>query len=254
MARIETLHEFKLRTEWFSKDSIHCNRGEFATNGDLKKKVNPDGSLKTFETGEDGSRRLYRGNTVVFLLDGDCRERLVDIQSKLYDYCGNLLAEPLNPSTFHTTLHDLKNGFLTPELEEQMAKSEAAAKPLLREIKASGVARIRMKVTYLFNMNNTSVVLGLAPADEDNCCRLMTLYELFQNIEAIRLPYQLTPHNTMAYYRPDIYKEEELKGLKRAIEEVNREVRQLKPLEVELNTERLVYQTFSDMNHYVTEE
>lgn len=254
MARIESLHEFRLRTEWFSGESIHYNNGEFMTNGELKRKVNEDGSLKTVEIGADGSERPYGGNTVVFLLEGDYVERLVDIQSKLYQFCGNLLAEPLQPSTFHMTLHDLKNRFLTPGLAAQIQKSEAAVKPLLREIKGSGVVRIRMKATYLFNMNNSSVVLGLAPADEDNCYRLMRLYELFQNIESIRLPYQLTPHITMAYYKPGTYKEQELAGLRRAINEVNREVRQLKPLEIELNTEQLVYQTFTDMNHYVTAE
>lgn len=254
MARIENLHEFGLRTEWFSRESLHYNNGKFKTNGDLKRKVNQDGSLKTVEIGEDGSERPYGGNTIVFLLNGDCVERLVDIHAKLYQYCGNLLAEPLQASTFHMTLHDLKNGFLTPELAVQIEKSQAAAKPLLKQIKDSGVVRIRMKATWLFNMNNTSVVLGLAPVDEDNCFRLMQLYELFQKVECIRLPYQLTPHITMAYYKPGTYEECELAGLRRAIEDVNREVRQIKPLEIELSTEQLVYQKFTDMNHYETAE
>ena len=65
MARIENLHEFRLRTEWFSRESLHYNNGKFKTNGDLKRKVNQDGSLKTVEIGEDGSERPYGGNTIV---------------------------------------------------------------------------------------------------------------------------------------------------------------------------------------------
>ncbi|MBQ8815576.1 MAG: hypothetical protein IJZ85_13900 [Lachnospiraceae bacterium] len=239
MARIENLHEFKLRTEWFSKDSLHFNEGRFMTNGSLKDKVDEEGRLKPFG-----------GNTIIFWLDEDCRERLADIQAQLYTCCGHLLAVPLHPSEFHMTLHDLKSGAPGPELTTQVEKSGKAVMPLLEGIKQNGIARIKMRAEYLFNMMNTSVVVGLSPVDEENCDRLMSLYELFQGIDMVRLPYQLTPHITMAYYRPGVYTEKELAGLKTAIRDVNRELRQLKPLEIELSTEQLEYQRFTDMNHY----
>lgn len=239
MARIESLQEFKLRTEWFSGDSLHYNDGRFITNGNLRSKVDEEGRLKPFA-----------GNTIVFWLEEDCGERLTGIQAQLYARCGHVLAEPLHPSTFHMTLHDLKSGVPGPELSEQVERSEAAVRPLLDGIKENGVARINMRAEYLFNMMNTSVVIGLAPADEENCDRLMTLYELFQKVEMVRLPYQLTPHITLGYFKPGVYTEKELGGLRTAIRDVNRELRQLNPLEIELSTERLDYLQFTDMNHY----
>lgn len=239
MARIENLHEFKLRTEWFSMDSLHLKDGRFITNGSLKDKVDEEGRLKPFG-----------GNTIIFWLDEDSRERLTDIQLQLYTRCGHLLAVPLHPSTFHMTLHDLRSGAPGPELTAQVEKSGKAVMALLDGIRENGVAQIKMRAEYLFNMMNTSVVVGLSPVDEENCTGLMALYELFQGIDMVRLPYQLTPHITMAYYRPGVYMEKELSGLKAAICDVNRELRYLKPLEIELSTEQLVYQRFTDMNHY----
>ena len=160
----------------------------------------------------------------------------------------------MDKSTFHMTLHDLKSGIPSPELLEQIAGSEKAARPVLRAIKTNGVVKIRMKASYLFNMGNTSMVLGLAPVDEENCERLMTLYDLFQRDESIRLPYRLTPHITMAYYRTGNFEESSLDGLRQVIDEVNREISLVRPIEVELSTEQLVYQTFTDMNHYRTVE
>lgn len=255
MERIETLQEFKLRTEWFSKDSLHIADGRFSTNGKLGTKVNPDGTLTNPDNPEgDWCKEKYCGNTLVFLLDEDTKVRLGEIQDKLYAAAGHVLAEPLDKSTFHMTLHDLKSGIPSPELLEQIAGSEKAARPVLRAIKTNGVVKIRMKASYLFNMGNTSMVLGLAPVDEENCERLMTLYDLFQRDESIRLPYRLTPHVTMGYYRMGSFEESSLDGLRQVIDEVNREISLVRPIEVELSTEQLVYQTFTDMNHYRTVE
>lgn len=255
MARIENLHEFKLRTEWFSKDSLHFNDGKFAVNRNLRAKVNEDGSLSNRgNISGDPYGEKYCGNTVVFLLDEETEDRLAEIQDRLYANCESIFAERLDKSTFHMTLHDLKSGVPSPELFAQVEKSEKLVKPLIGQIKSAGVVRIKMVASYLFNMGNTSVVLGLAPADEENCRKLMTLYELIQDIESVHLPYQLTPHITMAYYKPLTFEKDQLDGLQQVIRDVNREIRMLRPMEIELTTERLVYQTFTDMNHYCTVE
>lgn len=255
MERVETLQEFTLRTEWRAKDSLRIADGRFTANGNLGTKVNPDGTLTNPDNPEgDWYKEKYCGNTLVFLLDEETKARLGEIQDKLYAAAGHMLAEPLDKLTFHMTLHDLKSGVPSAELVEQMAASEKVARPLLRAIKTDGVAKIRMKASYLFNMGNTSMVLGLVPVDEENCERLMILYNLFQRDESIRLPYRLTPHVTMGYYRTGSFEESSLDGLKRVIDEVNREISLVRPIEVELSTEQLVYQTFTDMNHYYTVE
>ena len=62
---------------------------------------------------------------------------------------------------------------------------------------------IEMRASRLFNMVNTSVVLGLEPCTEADFEKLMELYREFQ--DAKPLAYPLTPHITMAYYRPGEY-------------------------------------------------
>ncbi|MCI5900273.1 MAG: hypothetical protein MRZ69_08005 [Lachnospiraceae bacterium] len=161
------------------------------------------------------------------------------------EHCAEMLAEPLVCDTFHITLHDLANGMRSQELQEKIENSEYHAKQLLGEIKAEDSHRIKLRSTFLFNMMNTSVVLGFAPAEEESCYRLMSLYERFQSV--INLSYPLTPHITMAYYKPGRYGTAQLDRLR----EVIRYVDELGRIELELNAENLAYQCFTDMNHYV---
>ena len=126
-----------------------------------------------------------------------------------------------------------------------MARSYEQGRGLLREIRACPV-KIAMKSTWLFNMMNTSVVLGFAPVDEDNCRRLMELYEAFQSV--VYLPRALTPHVTLAYYKPGVYPRYAVEGLERGI----RRVEEDGPVYLELDTEKLVYQRFASMDRYET--
>ena len=99
---------------------------------------------------------------------------------------------------------------------------------------------LRMKATWLFNMVNTSIVLGLAPADEESWCRLDEMYTTLESV--VHLGYALTPHITMAYFKPGTYTQYDLNCLRRAMRPVE--------LEVELRLEDLHYQVFQNMNHY----
>ena len=97
-----------------------------------------------------------------------------------------------------------------------------------------------MKATWLFNMVNTSIVLGLAPADEDSRNRLSDMYARLEDV--VRLGYALTPHITMAYFRPGTYSAEQAERLSAALRKVE--------LEVELSMDNLTLQSFTDMNNY----
>ena len=202
--------------------------GDFSTNPNLRKKVDEDGRFLPFH-----------GNTTVFLLNDDAKRQLQGLQEELYEKAGWMLAQKLDPATFHMTLHDLANA---PELDEdlscRMADAEQKAKALLRQWE--GQPPLKMRTTWLFNMVSTSIVLGLAPADEYSWNRLSAMYEAMEDV--VRLGYALTPHITMAYYRPGAYSQEALWGLRSALHAVD--------MEVELRMEDLVYQTFTDMNHY----
>lgn len=202
--------------------------GGFTTNQSLRKKVDEDGRFLPFG-----------GNTTVFLLNDQIKQKLQNLQQELHDTASWMLAQPLDPSTFHMTLHDLANG---PEgdmdLAERMADAGRKATALL--LQWEGRPPLRMHTTWMFNMVNTSIVLGLAPADEDSWQRLDEMYCALESV--VHLGYGLTPHITLAYYRPGSYSQQELDVLKRALHPVE--------MDVELRMEDLVYQIFRDMNHY----
>lgn len=204
--------------------------GEFQTNPNLLKKVDRDGNFLPFY-----------GNTVVFLLDDGVKEDLKMLQAQLQDAAGWMLSQPLNPETFHVTLHDLVNGSeKTLSLCQRMEETEQKAKALLAQW--ANMPPLRMKTTWLFNMVNTSIVLGLAPTDEETALRLDDMYTALESV--VPLGYGLTPHITMAYFRPGSYSAAHLQALRNVLCPIE--------LELQLDLDKLVHQRFSDMNHYTT--
>ena len=99
-----------------------------------------------------------------------------------------------------------------------------------------------MKAACTFNMVNTSVVLLLEPADDRAWQLLDDLYRRFQQVR--HLPYALTPHITLAYFRPGCYNAEETEILRSALGQVQ--------LEISLSTDNLLLQNFETMNDYQT--
>lgn len=205
-------------------------QGEFLTNPNLLKKVNQEGEFLPFY-----------GNTVVFLLEDKIKEVLAELQSQLYESSGWMLCQPLSPDTFHMTLHDLVNGTdKTADLCRKMEETKKQTEAFL--VQWRDLPPLQMKATWLFNMVNTSIVLGLAPADEKTASHLDALYTALEAI--VPLGYGLTPHITMAYFRPGRYSLEQLQSLRNTLCAID--------LELELDAGRLVYQSFTDMNHYET--
>ena len=202
--------------------------GNFSTNHNLMKKVTHTGTFLPFY-----------GNTVVFDLSSETKLTLQSLQEELYRSAGWMLSQKLVPSTFHMTLHDLVNGSdVTEDLRDRMVMAEVKVKPILERWK--GQPPLRMKTTWLFNMVNTSIVLGLAPADEDSWRRLDKMYMTLESV--VPLGYAMTPHITMAYFKPGIYTQYDLYYLRQALHPVE--------LAVELRPEDLHYQVFQNMNHY----
>lgn len=205
-------------------------QGEFQTDPNLLKKVDWDGNFLPFY-----------GNTMVFLLDDGVKEDLKMLQTQLQDAAGWMLSQPLSPDTFHMTLHDLVNGTeKTPDLCQRMEEAEQKAKAL--QAQWANMPPLRMKTTWLFNMVNTSIVLGLAPTDQETALRLDAMYTALESV--VPLGYGLTPHITMAYFRPGCYSAAQLQVLRNVLCPIE--------LELQLDLGKLVYQRFSDMNHYTT--
>ena len=196
----------------------------------------------TAKVDKDGHFLPFIGNTAVFLLDEPTKQAIIPLQEALYAHAGSLLAERLSPDTFHLTLHDLANGPPGSETRLWMAKTAAAAPQVLNAIRAEDPAPLSMKATWVFNMVNTSIVLGAEPADADTHARLSRMYTQIHPV--VPLNYALTPHITLAYFRPGCYTQTNLAPLRKALKAVD--------LTFSLQMENLVFQNFSDMNHYET--
>lgn len=211
--------------------------GDFITNPNLEKKVDREGTILP-----------YYGNTTVFLLDEATKEQLKLLQEELYQGAGEMLAQRLVPDTFHMTLHDLVNGPVKDaRLEQHMEQTTREARAILdgwhgQAAAKERVGQLRMRATWMFNMVSTSIVLGLAPADEYSWQKLDEMYCALEQV--VTLGYGMTPHITLAYFKPGVYGPEQVQKLREVLRKVE--------LEVTLQMGDLVLQEFTDMNHYET--
>lgn len=228
----ETLREFHDRVDGFTADSLPHD-GQFITRESLTAKVNPDGTL-----------RPYHGNTLIYDLDDKAKLALSQRQTLLHHRCAPMLAEPLMPDTFHITLHDLVSGPDPSAIEDDLVRAEIRTQILLYALHNDLPPVIHLRSTHVFSMVNTSVVTGFAPVSEEDCEILMKLYEYFHSV--VPLNWGLTPHATLAYYKPGTYGQEAIDALQSVI----REAEQLPPIEAALSFADLRYATFTDMNHY----
>ena len=225
---LETLSVFQQRTSYVW-DSLPAS-GSFVTNPGLTDKVGPDGKLLPFF-----------GDTVIFPLASDECAWLREVQQSLYTICGSLLAQTLPAGSFHITLHDLNSAPCLEDVAAAMALSRDASLPLIAALDDFAV---EVRPTAVFSMVNTSVVLGFEPISEADCTALMNLYERFQQV--VPLSYPLTPHVTLAYYRPGDHGEDGLRMLRNAVAAANHS---LTPRIVRLSNPQ--YCRFADMSRYI---
>ena len=200
----------------------------FSTNQNLKKKVDEYGAFLPFV-----------GNTVVFDLDEETKQCLTGLQNELYHAGSELLSNRLKPATFHMTLHDLINGSAQERgIQQRMTDIEPEVRRILSQWKSR--EPIHMQATWMFNMVNTSIVLGLKPVDVGSYGRLDAMYCRLE--EVVKLGYPLCPHITLAYYRPGQYSPNQMEALCNSLRAVD--------LRITLKAEQLILQNFTDMNNY----
>lgn len=229
---MENLHEFHARVDGFE----HCSLPHdtpLTTKPLLVEKVALNGTLLPFF-----------GNTMIFDLPQDVQLAIARMQLILHHRCGAMLAQPLAPATLHMTLHDLLNGVDEDALREPVRRTGEQAKAILaRQCRES--RPIRLTSTLAFNMTCGSVALGFAPDTEDDCARLMTMHAAYQDVVALNYP--LTPHVTLAYFRPGTYGPEDVARLAEALAEINA----LPKVRIAVDAACLHYYTFEDMNTYI---
>lgn len=233
---LETLAEFHARVDGFTHDSLPRD-GRFTTKPLLVEKIAPTGTLLPFF-----------GNTMIFDLPADVQLSIARMQLILHHRCGGLLAEPLAPSTLHMTLHDLLNGVDAATLAEPVRQTGEQAKALLASIRAAHIPPIRLTSTAAFNMTNGSAALGFAPDTEADCAAIMGMHARFQDVVALNYP--LTPHVTLAYYKPGSYGPEAVHALSAALAAIN----SLPKVHITVDAQCLHYYRFEDMNTYIRED
>lgn len=229
---METYQEFLDRIDSFEKKEIQYGNSCFMGNPSISQKVSKNNTFREFY-----------GDTIVFALDDLVKEKLAEYVDSLFQSAPECFCERLVPNTFHVTLHDLSNSPTLQNVAEQIFENELQAIEKMGEIQE--YKKIKMKSRYIFNMVDTSLVLGLYPADEDEYRKLMELYRICDDI--IKLNYPFTPHITLAYYNVNGFDLQASRLLENAVNQLNdREF-----FEIELNVSSLYYQKFKSMNHYV---
>lgn len=233
---MEAYREFLNRINSFEHKKWSFAPGDFMGNPSLIKKVKPDNFFCPFY-----------GDTVVFDLDAATKERLAEWLEQLYSEIPECFAERLVTDTFHMTLHDLSNSEKQEEVAAELIENRRMLQNLSEKKLLTSFDTIRMKSRCIFNMVNTSLVLGLYPADEKEHEKLMTLYEIFNEVK--KLPYPLTPHITLAYYNVHGFCDASARKLEKIVYQLNSDELE-NEIEIVLETKELYYQYFDSMNHY----
>ncbi len=230
---METLAQFHARVDGFTHDSLPHD-GWLVTRQPLTEKVAADGRMLPFF-----------GNTMIFDLPVETQLAIARMQVMLHHRCGPMLAEPLTPATLHLTLHDLLNGTDEEALREGVHRTGEQAKAILAAQRAAHLPEVRLTSTRAFNMVNGSVALGFAPDTEEDCAILMGMHAQYQAV--VPLTYPLTPHVTLAYYKPGVYGPE----MVGALAGVLADAAALPKVRLTLRAEMLHYYLFRDMNTYI---
>ncbi len=227
---METYKEFLDRINSFEKSEINLGDDYFRGSASIALKVNENNGFKPFY-----------GDTVVFNLDDATKKKLSRIVDSINAVAPECFCERLVPNTFHMTLHDLSNSPVLEDIAVELFENEIKAVKIAEKIAKQ---KIKMKSKYIFNMVNTSLVMGLYPINEEEYNKLMDLYYLFDDVK--NLGYPLTPHITLGYYNINGFSTQSARKLESIVKELN-----ANEIEIELNTKELFYQKFVSMNEYI---
>ena len=225
----ENYQEFLSRIHVFEKRNLDLGKSYFKGRPSLAHKIDENNKLKSFF-----------GDTVVFELDDHTKERINNIFFKIYNLVPECFSERLDPKTLHMTLHDLSN---SPDRDSIACDMESNFNRIQLTTDSIKKEKIKMRTSFIFNMVNTSLVLGLVPEDEYEFNKLMRLYYIIDNIKQAEYP--LTPHITLSYYNINGFSEE----AKNKLEDIVFQLNNISE-EVILDTDRLFYQRFYSMNEY----
>ena len=230
---METYQEFLARIDSFEKKKINLGNNYFKGNPSIAQKVDKNNTFRNFY-----------GDTIVFALDDAVKKKLAEYVDLIYSAASECFCERLVPHTFHVTLHDLSNSPFLKDIVEEVFDNELRVIEKTREIQNLKKTTIKMKSKYIFNMVDTSLVLGLYPADEVEYRTLLNLYCIFDAVKELTYPF--TPHITLAYYNVNGFDLQAARHLEDVVNTLNEN-----ELEIKLSINNLYYQKFRSMNDYI---
>lgn len=222
---------FKERINSFEIPVFKLDDKHFSPNPKIKDKFD-----------ENNRFRQFYGDTTVFDLPDDVKDRLNLMVDALYKKAGECFAERIKTSTFHITLHDLSNSCDLSEISEEVFRNELK---LLKFVHSQKISKctIVFETNYVINMVGNSLVLALKPKTKEDYDKLMNLYSIVDCVKA--LPYSLTPHITLAYFNVNGFNAESAKNLCEIVNELNKE-----KFDITVSSDTLYYEKFTDMNSY----
>ncbi len=230
---MESFNEFMERISSFEVPTFGIDTEHFVPGNAVLQKVNLVNRFSQFF-----------GDTIVFDLSDDDKKRIEEISKTLRRIAPECFSERLYGNTFHMTLHDLSSGRDELAMMKQMELNLSEIKSRLKGFSIPQ-QDIRMKTNNIINMVDTSVVLALRPASEEDYDALARLYQFFDEI--VKLSYKFTPHITLGYYNRNGFSHNSGELLKKVVEDYNQ-----CGFDIVLNTSNLCYQRFTSMNDYVT--
>lgn len=193
---------------------------------------------------DDGSFRPFYGDTVVFRLPEPELNFFGSVQGTLYDLAGDILAEKIPVNSLHITLHDLSSSMINQEIESAFKSHQEKLSGNMTNLKNKG--NFCLLIKGMMSMVSSSVVMIFEPIYEDDHNRIQDMYDYIECIHP--LPYPLTLHCTLAYYKPGKYMPIEWKRLYEFICQWNN--RHGDGIRFTLDSNMVEYQVFDSMKNY----
>lgn len=200
-----------------------------------------DSAREKFEA-TSGVPRPFYGSTIIYDLDEAAKLWIDELAERLHSELGEGLAQPLPRESFHLTLHDLRAHRQLSAISDPLFWDSREVPTLLEQ--ARSVGPISMTVNAVFNLMNTSAVIGLVPATDEDCERALTARATFDSCVPSGA---FTPHITLAYYRPDSPRPIDPSHYRALLEELTGAYA---GKSITCEPERLAYTYFSDMRTY----
>lgn len=195
---------------------------------------------------EDGSFHGFYGDTIVFQLSEDTKQFLGEIQTSLYEQAAGILSEKLPVESFHITLHDLSSSVVRQDIRTEMKAHQDRMSEIMPFLRSKGT--VCLKAKSLVSMVSSSIVMLFEPASVEDHDSIQEMYEYIEKI--CPLPYPLTLHSTLAYYKPGIYTPKQWGKLYQLIDVFNRKYAGEKKFVIDAHM--MEYQVFTSMKDYIT--